>query len=197
MPRVWAAATSARDTGCREPKPQLAATASSVGSEIPATGWIAITAGAPTVTVPVLSRTSVSTSDARSRKSALLMRMRRRVATVIAATMAAGPATTSAVGVATTSTAMARERFAVKNSVVAAAVSTRGSQTPARRSKRRSNGTEAPSTSASSWTTLPSTVSAPLPRTCTRRRPSSATVPANTGLPGPTSSCSDSPVMAD
>jgi hypothetical protein len=85
-----------------------------------------VTAGAPTVTVPVLSRINVSTSEARSRKSALLMRMRRRVATVIAATMAAGPATTRAVGVATTRTAMARERSRVKNSVLAAMVSTSG-----------------------------------------------------------------------
>ena len=125
----------------------------------------AVTAGAPTVTVPVLSRISVSTSEARSKKSALLMRMRRRVATVIAATTAAGPATTRAVGVATTSTAMARERFSVKNSVVAARVSTSGSHTPARRSKSRSTGTEVRSTSARSWTTRPSTVSAPAPRT--------------------------------
>ncbi len=111
---------------------------------------ICVTAGAPTVTVPVLSRINVSTSEARSRKSALLMRMRRRVATVIAATTAAGPATTRAVGVATTSTAMARERSSVKNSVVAARVSTSGSQTPARRSKSRSTGTEVRSTSARS-----------------------------------------------
>ena len=65
------------------------------------------------------------------------------MATVIAATTAAGPATTSAVGVATTSTAIARERSSVKNSVVAATVSTSGSQTPARRSKSRRTGTVA------------------------------------------------------
>ena len=143
IPRASASATTARETGCSEPKPHAAATLSSVSSDSPSAGWISVTAGAPTVTVPVLSRINVSTSEARSRKSALLMRMRSRVATVIAATTAAGPATTSAVGVATTSTAMARERSSVKNSVVAATVSTSGSQTPARRSKSRSTGTEA------------------------------------------------------
>jgi hypothetical protein len=43
-------------------------------------------------------------------KSALLIRMRSRVATLIAATIAAGPATTNAVSAATTNIAIARER---------------------------------------------------------------------------------------
>lgn len=49
-----------------------------------------LTVGAPTVTVHVLSRIKVSTSP-HNRKSVLLMRMRSRAATVIAATTAAGP----------------------------------------------------------------------------------------------------------
>ena len=112
MPRASASATTARETGCSEPKPHAAATASSVSSETPVAGRISRRpSGAPTVTVPVLSRISVSTSDARSRKSALLIRMRRRVARRSSRRRwRPGPATTSAVGVATTSTAIARDR---------------------------------------------------------------------------------------
>ncbi len=92
MPRASASATTARETGCSEPKPHEAATtAGACPRTSPAAGRISVTVGAPTVTVPVLSRISVSTSEARSRKSTLLIRMRRRVATVIAATTAAGP----------------------------------------------------------------------------------------------------------
>ncbi len=187
MPRFNPAATTARDTGCSEPKPHATAARSRVSSDSPATGWISVTVGAPTVTVPVLSRISVSTSDARSKKSALLIKIRSRVAIVIAATIATGPATTSAVGVATTRIVIARDRSAVKNSVVAAIVSTSGSHTPARRSNNRSTGVAVRSTSASSATTRPNTVSGPAPRTPIRSRPSSTTVPANTGLPGATS----------
>ncbi len=164
MPRATPAATTAREAGWSEPNPHATATASNSFSSTPGAGKTSTTVGAPTVTVPVLSRISVSTSEACSKKSELFTRMRKRVATLIAAITAAGPATTRAVGVAATSTAIARERSRVKNSVVAATANTRGSQTPARFSNKRSTGTDVLSTSAKSWTTRPRTVSVPTPR---------------------------------
>ncbi len=56
--------------GCSEPRSRLAARRSSSGSSSPVVGRIAVTVGRPSVSVPVLSSTSVSTRSNRSSASA-------------------------------------------------------------------------------------------------------------------------------
>ena len=78
------------------------------------------------VTVPVLSRISVSTSPRRSRNRVFLIRMPSRAAAASAAVMAAGLASTSAQGQLTTRMATARRRSCVRASTAPAIKRTTG-----------------------------------------------------------------------
>ena len=69
-PRSRAAATIAAASGCSLDRSRLAASGSSSASDQPAAGTTAITRGLPSVSVPVLSTTSVSTFSRRSSASA-------------------------------------------------------------------------------------------------------------------------------
>ena len=73
MPRGSAAATMASASGCSLARSTLAARRSSSRSSKPGAGTIAVTAGLPSVSVPVLSTTSVSTFSMRSSASAFLI----------------------------------------------------------------------------------------------------------------------------
>ena len=74
MPRACAARTIASASGCSLARSTLAARRSMSASAKPCAGTIAVTAGRPSVSVPVLSTTSVSTFSMRSSASAFLMR---------------------------------------------------------------------------------------------------------------------------
>ena len=73
MPRFAAAATIADPSGCSLAFSRLAARRSNSSSAKPSTGLIAVTDGLPSVSVPVLSTTRVSTRSILSRASAFLM----------------------------------------------------------------------------------------------------------------------------
>ena len=73
MPRSFAARTIASASGCSLARSTLAASRSNSVSSKPAAGTIAVTAGLPSVSVPVLSTTSVSTFSMRSSASAFLI----------------------------------------------------------------------------------------------------------------------------
>ena len=73
MPRCSAAATTAAASGCSLARSTLAARRNSSASSKPAAGVIAVTAGLPSVSVPVLSTTRVSTFSMRSSASAFLI----------------------------------------------------------------------------------------------------------------------------
>ena len=72
--RSAAARTIAAARGCSLPRSRLAASLSSSSSLTPGAGLSATTLGLPSVNVPVLSATSVSTFSSRSSASAFLIR---------------------------------------------------------------------------------------------------------------------------
>ena len=73
MPCFSAAATIATASGCSLARSTLAASRRTSPSEKPGAGTTAVTAGLPSVRVPVLSTTSVSTFSMCSSASAFLM----------------------------------------------------------------------------------------------------------------------------
>ena len=74
-PRAWAPCTTAWANGCSEPCSAAAANRKSSSSETPASGLTSVRVGFPCVTVPVLSRTTVSTERARCRASPFRIRI--------------------------------------------------------------------------------------------------------------------------
>ena len=72
-PRSLAARTMASASGCSLARSRLAARRSSSASSNARRGWMAVTAGRPSVSVPVLSTTSVSIFSKRSSASAFLI----------------------------------------------------------------------------------------------------------------------------
>ncbi len=73
-PRSWADARMAAASGCSLDRSKLAPQDRTAASSKPAAGTTATTRGLPSVSVPVLSTTKVSTFSKRSRASAFLMR---------------------------------------------------------------------------------------------------------------------------
>ena len=165
MPRERASATTARETGCSDPKPHDAATASSASSDSPGTGRIfgddrrAHGNGAGLVEDQridigrALEKIGALDEDAKSRRDG----HRRH--------HGGGARHHQRGGRRDHQHGDRARKISREESVLAARVSTSGSHTPARRSKSRNTGTEVRSTSARSSTTRPSTVSAPAPRT--------------------------------
>ena len=107
-PLARASASTARASGCSLPDCKLAAARSAAASSTPGAGTSASSFGWPSVSVPVLSKATVSTLCATSSASASLMRMPNFAATPVPAMMAVGVASPSAHGQAMTSTATAR-----------------------------------------------------------------------------------------
>ena len=107
----FAAANTARANRCSLPLCKLAARASTCVSSSspprPGASIRAVICGCPTVRVPVLSNTTVSTRCATSSASASLIKMPCLAATPVPAMMAVGVASPSAQGQAITSTATA------------------------------------------------------------------------------------------
>ena len=106
-PRSLARVTIASPIGCSEPCSAAAAKASTSSSPTPGAGITSVTLGRPTVSVPVLSNTIVSTPASVSRASALFTRMPSSAPRPVATMIAVGVASPIAHGHAITSTATA------------------------------------------------------------------------------------------
>ena len=175
---------------------------SASSSSVPATVCTSTRAIAPVVTVPVLSRTTVSTSRVDSRTSGPLMRMPSWAPRPVPTSSAVGVARPRAHGQAMISTDTAAVKAVAAGSpwpsqkprVATARAITTGTNTADTRSARRCTGALpiwADSTSRPIWA---SWVSAPTRVASTTRRPPAFTVAPVTASPGPTSTGTGSPV---
>jgi len=88
----------AEASGCSLPRSTLAANCSNVASSKPFIGTMAMSFGLPSVKVPVLSTTSVSTFSMRSNASAFLTRIPKRAARPMPTMIDMGVASPSAHG---------------------------------------------------------------------------------------------------
>ena len=109
-PRSAAPASTAAASGCSLPCSSPAASASTSSSEKPAAATTATRRGLPSVSVPVLSTTTVSTFSMTSSASALLIRTPAWAPRPVATMMETGVARPSAHGHAMISTATAFTR---------------------------------------------------------------------------------------
>ena len=192
-PRSLAAFTTARASGCSLPLCKLAAAlncAASCASSCAASfaspaSTKATSRGWPMVSVPVLSKATVSARCASSSACASLIKMPSLAATPVPAMMAAGVARPSAQGQAITSTATARISatssgwpMASQPSSVASAINnTTGTNTAATWSTRRWIGALAACASSTKPMILDSTVSRPTALTRISTRPSPLMLP--------------------
>ncbi len=106
-PRDRASSIMAEASGCSDPRSSEASTRSSSSSFQPRAGTISVTAGEPTVTVPVLSSTTVSTLPARSSASPPLISTPSSAPRPVDTITAVGTASPMAQGQAMISTATA------------------------------------------------------------------------------------------
>ena len=204
-PRSRAASSTARASGCALCACSAAAACSTDTSSTPGTPSIRVRRGWPSVSVPVLSKATVSTRCAISSASASLMRMPCRAATPVPAMMAAGVARPSAQGQAITSTATACSRasstaapcHSQPASVTAAITSTAGTKTAATWSTRRCTGALPACASCTRAMICASTLCAPTARTCTSTEPSPLSEPPVTRSPGCLGTGMASPVSID
>ncbi|MPN19498.1 hypothetical protein SDC9_166869 [bioreactor metagenome] len=104
---VRAAATIACASGCPLPLSTAAAVAKTAAGVLPAAGTTSVTAGLPTVRVPVLSNTMKSTLRKASSASAFFTRIPCRAPKPIPTITDIGVASPNAQGHATSNTAMA------------------------------------------------------------------------------------------
>ncbi len=106
-PRASAPRTIASASGCSEPRSSVAASRSTSASSCPASGSTATSSGLPTVSVPVLSRISVSTLAKVSSASAFLISTPACAPRPVAVMIDIGVASPSAQGQAMISTEIA------------------------------------------------------------------------------------------
>ena len=205
-PRAWAAASTARASGCSLPLCRLAAACSAAASSTPGAGNSCSRRGWPTVRVPVLSKATVSTLWAISSASASLMRMPNFAATPVPAMMAVGVASPSAHGQAMTSTATARMMATSSpappshhqpTKVSSAMPSTTGTNTAATRSTSRCTGALTACASCTSRMMWASTLSLPAAVTRISTRPSPLIEPPVSASPAALATGSGSPVSMD
>ena len=157
----------------------------------------------PVVTVPVLSRTTVSTWRVDSSTSGPLMRMPSCAPRPVPTSSAVGVARPSAQGQAITSTETAAVNAAVTPkpapshapSVPTAITMTMGTKTPEMRSASRCTGALPLWASSTRRAICASWVSAPMRVARTTSRPPALTVAPTTWSPGPASTGTDSPVI--
>ncbi|OQC04615.1 MAG: hypothetical protein BWX79_02464 [Alphaproteobacteria bacterium ADurb.Bin100] len=203
---AFAAATTARASGCSLPLCRLAAAIRSSASSAPSTGTSAVRIGRPSVRVPVLSKATMSTLCASSSACASLIRMPYLAATPVPAMMAAGVASPSAHGHAITSTATAwitavsngaPAHHSQVNKVTSDTTSTTGTNTAATWSTRRWIGALAACASSTSRMMRDNTVSLPTAVTCSTTRPSPLIEPPVNLSPGSRGTGSGSPVSMD
>ena len=206
-PRARAASTTARPSGCSLPVWAAAARASRRLSS-PANAIASRSSGRPIVSVPVLSKTTRSTSRARSSDSASCTRMPARAAAPIPTVRAVGVASPSAQGQAITSTETACRIATLAGApaisqparLAAETTSTKGTKTAATRSTRRSTGALLPCAPSTSATICASSESEPtrVASTCSRPEPlieppmTSPATPRATGMLSPVSRDSSS-----
>ena len=206
-PRALASPTMASPSGCSEPCSAAAASANNSSAVTPATGTTSVTTGLPTVSVPVLSRTTIFTRWSRSSASALRMRTPSCAPLPVPTMMAVGVANPMAQGQAMTRTPTAFVSAWTKAgagpqphqipNVTAAMARIIGTNTEATRSARRWIGAFDPCASSTSPMIRASTVSLP---TCVARNvklPVRLMDPPTTVAPGPFSSGRLSPVSID
>ncbi len=110
MPRSFAAATIAAASGCSLARSRLAASCNRSASSTPSDGISAVTLGLPSVSVPVLSTTRVSTLAKRSSASAFLISTPAWAPRPVATMIDIGVASPSAQGQAMISTETAATR---------------------------------------------------------------------------------------
>ena len=200
-------ATIASPSGCSEPCSAAAASATTSSSDIGGSAITSVTAGRPTVRVPVLSNKTVSTRSSSSSAAALLTRIPRSAPRPVATMMAVGVARPSAHGQAMTRTATALVRAKrpagsgpnthQATKVRAAIPSTIGTKTAATRSARRWIGAREPCASATSVTIRANAVSLPTRAARKMKLPVRLTVPAKTFDSGVFSTGRLSPVSID
>ena len=200
--RLAAASTTARASGCSLPACTAATAASAASASVPGAGSKAVRRGRPSVSVPVLSKATVSTWWAISSASASLIRMPCFAATPVPAMMAVGVASPSAQGQAITSTATAR-MMAVSSptpashqptKVSSAMPSTAGTNTALTWSTSRCTGALAACASSTSRMMCASTLSLPAAVTSISTRPSPLIEPPVSASPVPLATGSGSPV---
>ena len=175
-PRSFARVTIASASGCSEPcsrAPASASTSSSVSTIVlaAAAGTTSVTTGRPTVSVPVLSKTTVLTRWSCSSAAALLISTPCSAPFPVPTMIAVGVARPMAHGQAMTRTATAfvsayssagdGPKSAHTANVSAAMPSTTGTKTAATRSARRWIGAREPCASATRWMIRARVVSAP------------------------------------
>ena len=161
MPSRRALSTMAVASGCVQSFSRQAAQPMTSAASSPSMGTTVVTSGRPSVRVPVLSNSTASARAASSRYCPPLTRMPRRAARPTAATVAVGPAMSSAHGQPATSTATARSRSPVIVQASAARPSTVGVNHAAQRSTMRAARGLPASAATTSRTTLPKVESSP------------------------------------
>ena len=203
--RSLAAATTARARGCSLPLCTAATAAITALSSRPGTTSNAVSRGWPTVSVPVLSKATVSTLCASSSACTSLIRMPCLAATPVPAMMAVGVASPSAQGQAITITATAWISAASSPApmasqparVTSATTSTTGTKMADTWSTSRWMGALAAWASSTSRMIWASTVSAPTAVTAITMRPSPLIEPPVSAAPTSRATGRGSPVSMD
>ncbi len=206
-PRARAPAAMARAIGCSLASSSDPARRRTSASVVELAGMTSTSAISPVVTVPVLSRTMVSTRRVDSSTSGPLIRIPSWAPRPVPTISAVGVARPRAHGQATISTATAAVNATVVESVLAAvsqnpkvataSAITIGTKMPATRSASRCTWALPIWASFTSRAIWASAVSAPTRVASTTRRPPALTVAPATTSPGPTSTGTGSPVSRE
>ena len=206
IPRSRAPSRTARAIGCSEPASAAAATATTSSAVAGGAGATSVSVITPSVIVPVLSSSAMSTSFARSKTSAPLNRTPSSAARPVPAMTATGVARPSAHGQAISSTATAWSTASPgvapasathPRAVSPARTSTAGTKTAEMRSASCCTGAFEPCARSSDRTMPASAVLAPTVVTNTTSLPLPLIDAPTTSSPGPTSTGTDSPVNND
>ena len=171
---------------------------------MPAAGTMSVTLGSPVVTVPVLSRTTMSIFPVSSRDTAFLKRMPFFAPLPLPTMMATGVARPMAQGQEMTSTAMARLRLNPKDlprisqtmNTTAAMAMMAGTKTPETLSATLAMGALVAAASLTMWMIWLRVVSSPTRVARHFKKPLWFTVAADTLSPSPLSTGMLSPVRA-
>ncbi|OQA64374.1 MAG: hypothetical protein BWY37_02068 [Firmicutes bacterium ADurb.Bin262] len=204
-PSARALSATASASGCSEPASIEAAARSSSRGSTPGDGAMSVTTGLPSVTVPVLSSTTVSSACALSSASAEAMRMPLDAPFPVPTIRATGVAKPRAQGQEMTSTDIpmdrAKENGSPSSSQTAAATAavtrTTGTKTALILSASFAMGALEELASSTSRTICDRVVSPPIFSAVNLNEPVLLTLPAKTRSPGCLSTGMLSPVSAD
>ena len=203
----FAASTTANDSGCSLPRSAAAAKRSTTSSRVEPSSRTVVTPGRPTVSVPVLSTTRVSTFASTSSASALRINTPDCAPRPIATTTEMGVASPSAQGQAMISTDTAETNACASRGsgpqtahttpASTAAATTPGTKNAATRSASCCSGARLRCASATRWTIFASSVSRPTRSARITKLPPPFAVPPTTFAPATFSTGIDSPVSID